>query len=143
MDLSYVGLVELLRGVEDDVVSGLPAPQARVLRVVQRREEPDEVFDRLSLSVAVVEVLRGGRLRTADAPRRGRRCSGSIRRPPGILSFVVRRLGGTPTRIAVVRSSAGWSAGDGEPTTEWLDELMRGDAGRARGPDPGGPDRAE
>src|SRR5690242_20001492 len=52
MDLSYAGLVELLDGVPGPVLDGLPPPQARVLRTVLRREEPDGTLDRLSLGVA-------------------------------------------------------------------------------------------
>jgi len=102
MDLSYVGLVELLRGVDERILGELPAPQARVLRVVQRRDEPDTAFDRLSLSVAVLEVLRAlgavhpvllavDDVQWLDPPT------------ARILAFAVRRLGGTATRIAVVR----------------------------------------
>jgi hypothetical protein len=58
MDLSYVGLVELLAAVDDGVVVALPAPQARVLRMILRREEPDGAFDRLSLGVAMVAGVR-------------------------------------------------------------------------------------
>ena len=44
MDLSYVGLVELLGAVEDDIVAALPAPQSRVLKMMLRKEEPDAAF---------------------------------------------------------------------------------------------------
>jgi hypothetical protein len=37
MDLSYVGLLELLEGIGDDVVASLPSPQARVLNLILRR----------------------------------------------------------------------------------------------------------
>ena len=41
MDLSYVGLMELLAGIDEEVVDALPAPQARVLRMILRKEEPE------------------------------------------------------------------------------------------------------
>jgi hypothetical protein len=53
MDLSYVGLLALLDGIGGDVVASLPPPQARVLNLILRREEPEGSFDRLSLAVAV------------------------------------------------------------------------------------------
>jgi MoxR-like ATPase len=40
-DLSYVGLVELPSAVDGGVVDALPAPQARVLRMILRRDECD------------------------------------------------------------------------------------------------------
>ncbi len=129
MDLSYVGLVELIGAVDDEVVNGLPAPQARVLRMVLRREEPDEIFDRLSLSVAVVAALRAlassrpvliavDDVQWLDHPT------------ARALAFVVRRLGGTPTRIALVRSVGGWSARTGP------DSVGEDAGGLARGAGP-------
>src|SRR5262245_59568389 len=38
MDLSYVGLVELLDGVPERIIAELPAPQSRLLRMILRRE---------------------------------------------------------------------------------------------------------
>jgi DNA-binding CsgD family transcriptional regulator/KaiC/GvpD/RAD55 family RecA-like ATPase len=127
MDLSYAGLVELLDRIGDEVVDALPAPQARVLRMVLRKEEPDELFDRLSLSIAVVAVLRAVGvhrpvLLTVDDVQ--------WLDPPTArtLVFVLRRLGGTSTRVALVRS-VGWSApgapGAGVDALDWLDELTR------------------
>jgi DNA-binding CsgD family transcriptional regulator len=58
MDLSYVNLVEILDDLDEQTVRDLPAPQARLLRMVLRREEPEGPFDSLSLNVAVVAALR-------------------------------------------------------------------------------------
>src|SRR5439155_13710180 len=58
MGLSYVGLMELLRGLGEEVVRALPAPQTTALNVTLRREAPEGPFDRLSLSVAVLAAVR-------------------------------------------------------------------------------------
>ena len=125
MDLSYAGLVELLGGVPGEVIDGLPAPQARVLRVLLRREEPGAAFDRLSLGLATVAAVRAlaadrpvlvavDDIRWLDHP--------SAR----TVAFLARRVAGTPTRIAVVRSGGGWSARSvpGE-AVDWPAELAR------------------
>jgi DNA-binding CsgD family transcriptional regulator len=128
MDLSYAGLVALLDGVDDGVGDGLPGPQARVLRMVLRQEEPDEAFDRLSLGVAVLAVLRalnsrGPVLLTVDDIQ-------WLDAPTArLLAYVVRRLGNTATRIAVVRSVDRWSPRTGpsidDDALDWADELTR------------------
>jgi DNA-binding CsgD family transcriptional regulator len=132
MDLSYAGLVELLGGVEDAVVGALPAPQARVLQVLLRREEPDTALDRLSLGVATVAAVRivastrPVLLAVDDAQWLDHPTAKTI-------AFVVRRLAGTATRIAVVRSEGSWSAPDGrgpaQPASgdavDWRIELAR------------------
>jgi hypothetical protein len=41
MDLAFVGLMELLGGVDKEVADELPAPQRHALDVVLRRIEPD------------------------------------------------------------------------------------------------------
>lgn len=103
-DLSYVGLIELLGGVSDEVVRSLPPPQARVLNLILRREEPEGPFDRLSLSVAVSAAIRdqasaGPLLLAVDDVQ-------WLDRPTArTLAYVVRRLAGTATRIAAVRRS--------------------------------------
>ncbi len=123
MDLSYAGLVELLGGVDDDTVNRLPAPQARVLRMVLRREEPDVAFDRLSLSVAVVAVLRAA---SQDSPVLLTIDDVQWLDPPTArsLAFAVRRLGGTPSRVALVRS-IGWASAPDDDAVDWADELSR------------------
>jgi DNA-binding CsgD family transcriptional regulator len=116
MDLSYVGLVELLAGVDDAVVGALPAPQARVLRMIMRQEESEGRFDRLSLYVAVVAAVRavasaGPMLLAVDDAQ-------WLDRPTATtLAFLVRRLSGTAARVAVVRRS-------GE-AAEWLADVSR------------------
>jgi AAA ATPase-like protein len=106
MDLSYVGLVGLLGQVPEHDINALPDPQARVLRMVLRREEPDAAFDRLSLGVALVAAVRAlASIRTVliaiddvqflDHPT------------ARTLAFALRRLAGVGVRVALVRSGAG------------------------------------
>jgi DNA-binding CsgD family transcriptional regulator len=133
MDLSYIGLVELLGGVDDEVIDGLPDPQARMLNMVLRREEPEGAFDRLSLGVAVVGAVRAVAatrpvlIAVDDAqwldPASAR-----------MIAFVVRRLTGTAARIAMVRSQGDWSARlehdraqppPGDDPVNWGTELAR------------------
>jgi DNA-binding CsgD family transcriptional regulator/tetratricopeptide (TPR) repeat protein len=120
MDLSYAGLVELLDGVPGPVLDGLPAPQARVLRMVLRREEPDGTLDRLSLGVATVAAVRALApvlLAVDDAQW--------LDHPTArTLAFVVRRLAGTRVRVALVRSLGGF-APDHEASVDWRTELER------------------
>jgi DNA-binding CsgD family transcriptional regulator len=132
MDLSYAGLVELLEGVEDTVMRALPAPQAQVLKVLLRREEPDGAVDRLSLGVAAVTAIRMVAstrpvlLAVDDAQWLDHPTARTI-------AFVARRLAGTATRIAIVRSEGGWvtSSGRGlaQPASgdavDWRAELAR------------------
>jgi len=137
MDLSYAGLVELLDGIDGTVVSGLPTPQARVLRMVLRKEEPDEAFDRLSLSLAVVTALRA----MADRPVLLAVDDVQWLDPPTAraLVFVARRMGGTALRVALVRSVNGWhhrripTPTTTEPTP-WKDPSGRGSTGPPGGP---------
>jgi DNA-binding NarL/FixJ family response regulator len=126
MDLSYVGLVELLGGIGTDVINALPAPQARVLKMILRMEEPEGAFDRLSLGVATVAALRAvaatQRVLVAvddaqwlDLPS------------AKTMAFVGRRLAGTAVRLAIVRSRGGFSASTGhDEPLDWHRELARG-----------------
>jgi DNA-binding CsgD family transcriptional regulator len=133
MDLSYVGLVELLGGVDDEIIRALPAPQSRVLKMILRREEPEGAFDRLSLGVATVAAIqaiastRPVLVAVDDAQW--------LDHPTAkTLAFIVRRVAGTAVRIAVVRSDGGWSApiGRGQERSpsrkdpvDWPAELAR------------------
>ncbi|HEY2878342.1 helix-turn-helix transcriptional regulator [Nocardioides sp.] len=103
MELSYAGLVGLLGDLGIDAVRELPAPQARVLRTVMRLEETVEPVDRLSLDLATLAVLRAV---AADRPLLVAVDDAQWLDQPTarVLAFVVRRLAGTSTRIAVVRS---------------------------------------
>jgi len=127
MDLSHAGLVELLGRLADEVVDGLPAPQAKVLRVLLRREEPDVPFDRLSLGVAIVAAVRAVAstrpvlVAVDDAQWLDHPTAEAV-------AFLARRLTGTATRIAVVRSGNGWSTGRGrvvDRPVDWRTELAR------------------
>ncbi|HZP53067.1 LuxR C-terminal-related transcriptional regulator [Actinocrinis sp.] len=116
-DLSYVGLTDLLAGLDHGVFQTLPGPQARVIRTILRREEPEGQFDRLSLYIAASAAIRalGGQgrpllLAVDDAQW--------LDRPTArALSFAVRRLVDTATRLAVVQRT-------GE-ALEWVAELTR------------------
>lgn len=116
-DLSYVGLTDLLAGIDHGVLETLPGPQARVIRTILRREEPEGQFDRLSLYIAASAAIRAlgadGRpllLAVDDAQW--------LDRPTArALSFAVRRLADTATRLAVVHRT-------GE-ALEWVAELTR------------------
>ena len=133
MDLSYVGLVELLGGLDDAIIDALPAPQSRVMRMILRTQESEGSFDRLSLGVAMVAAVRA--IATVRPVLIAIDDAQWLDHPSAkTLAFVVRRLGGTTTRIAVVRSDAGWSAraaGGTEPTSpaddtvDWPSELDR------------------
>jgi DNA-binding CsgD family transcriptional regulator len=122
MDLSYVGLVELLGGVSEDVIDALPAPQARVLRMILRREEPDGTFDRLSLGVATVAAVRA-----IAAARPVLLAIDDVQwldHPTArTLAFVLRRLATANVRIALVRSLAPNTSTD--EVVDWPDELGR------------------
>jgi len=116
MDLSYVGLIELLASQADEVIEALPGPQAKVIRMILRREEPDGQFDRLSLYLAVAAAIRslaalGSVLIAIDDAQ-------WLDHPSArTLVFLVRRLAGTATRIAIV-----CRAGE---ATEWIGDLTR------------------
>jgi DNA-binding CsgD family transcriptional regulator len=142
MDLSYAGLVELLGGLDDAAIDGLPGPQARVLRMVLREEEPDGAFDRLSLRVAVVAVLRAVAavrpvlVAVDDAQWLDQPTARTV-------MFAARRLADSGVRFAVVRSDQVWrspaSPGSsyltvtrgpvlpprGEEAVDWRTELAR------------------
>ncbi len=132
MELSYAGLVELLGGMDDHVLAALPGPQARVLKVLLRREEPDAALDRLSLGLATVAALRciAGTRPVLVAVDDAQWLDHSTART---LAFVARRLAGTATRIAMVRSDGGWSKarvrGQAGPAAndpvDWYTELAR------------------
>jgi DNA-binding NarL/FixJ family response regulator len=126
MDLSYVALVELLGGVPDAILEALPGPQARVLRMILRREEPEGRFDRLSLGVATVAAVRA---LAADRPVLLAVDDAQWLDHPSArtLAFVARRLSGTAVRIAIVRSAGGWQTEaetSGGPV-DWATELGR------------------
>jgi DNA-binding CsgD family transcriptional regulator len=107
-DLSYSALIELLGHVDESVIEALPAPQAHVLNRLLRREEGR--FDRLSLSVAMLAVVRAvasGRplliavddAQWLDVPS------------TKVFAYVARRLEGAPVRILLARrteGAAGW-----------------------------------
>src|SRR5215475_4450690 len=116
MDLSYVGLIELFTGLPDEVIEALPSPQAKVIRMILRREEPEGQFDRLSLYLAVAATVRS---LAALGPVLIAIDDGQWLDHPSArtLVFVVRRLAGTATRIAIVRRT-------GE-VTDWIGELTR------------------
>ncbi len=116
MDLSYVGLMELIEGLDEDVVTALPAPQARLLRVILRKEDPTGSFDRLSLNVAMVAAVRA--VATTQPMLLAVDDAQWLDHPTAkTLAFVVRRLSGTSARIAVASRS-------GE-TVDLLAELPR------------------
>ena len=132
MDLSYVGLIELLDGVPERVLAELPGPQARLLRMILRREEPQGAFDRLSLSVATVAAVRalaatGPVLIVVDDVQ--------WFDPPTarIVTFVARRLAGSPIRLAVAcrgDEAVGWLAEVGRALPEgWFDTIRLGPVG--------------
>ena len=103
VELSYGALVGLLGDIGLENVDALPAPQARVLRTIMRLEETAETVDRLSLSLATVAAVRAVAsarpflLAVDDAQWLD---------PPTAraLAFLVRRLAGSCTRVAMVRS---------------------------------------
>ena len=116
MDLSYVGLMELIQGLDDDVVQALPAPQARLLRVILRKEDPEASFDRLSLNVAMVAAVRA--VASAKPMLVAVDDAQWLDHPTAkTLAFVVRRLAGTSARIAVASRS--------NETVDLLVELAR------------------
>jgi DNA-binding CsgD family transcriptional regulator len=100
-DPSFLGLIDLLRPIRDEVFNHLPAPQRRALRVALLREEAHpSVQDWRALHVGVLDVLRisAGEgpmmiaiddLQWLDAP--------SAR----ALSFVGRRLEDEPLAISI------------------------------------------
>jgi DNA-binding CsgD family transcriptional regulator len=107
MDLSYAGLVELLSGLDDADIEGLPGPQARVLRMVLREEEPDGTFDRLSLRVAVVAAIRA--VAAARPVLVAVDDAQWLDQPTArTLMFAARRLADSGVRFAVVRSDQVW-----------------------------------
>ena len=125
-DLSYAGLVELLDAIGDQVVNALLPPQARVLRTVLRRDEPDGVVDRLSLGVALVAAVRAV---AASGPLLIAVDDAQWLDPPTAktLAFAIRRLAGMPVRVAVVRSRSAWPnvAPGRVAAVDWADELGR------------------
>ncbi len=104
MDLSYAGLVGLLADLGAEAMQSLPLPQARVLRTIARLEDTAEPVDRLSLSLATVAAVR--------AAASGRPLLVAVddaqwldQPTAGVLGFLVRRLAGSCTRVALVRSN--------------------------------------
>jgi len=124
-DLSYSGLVELLGNVEDAVLDALPAPQARVLKALLRREDPHVPFDRLSLGIATVAAVRmvastrSVLIAIDDAQWLDRPTTQTV-------TFLLRRLAGTAARIAMVRSERrGLAPSASGVALDWLSELAR------------------
>jgi DNA-binding CsgD family transcriptional regulator/KaiC/GvpD/RAD55 family RecA-like ATPase len=110
MDLSYVGMMELLGDLDEEVLHALPAPQARVMNLILRREEPEGPFDRLSLSVALLAAMgaegsKGPMVLAIDDVQ-------WLDQPTArTIGYVVRRLSRLPARIALVRRAEtdhGW-----------------------------------
>ena len=131
VELSYGALVGLLGDIGIENVDALPAPQARVLRTIMRLEETPETVDRLSLSLATVAAVRAV---AADRPLLLAVDDAQWLDPPTArtLAFLVRRLAGSCTRVALVRSlGAGPSprfAGRSTPNDDvidWAAELGR------------------
>ena len=107
MDLSYAGLVEMLGGMDDAVMAALPAPQARVLRVLLRREEPDAAVDRLSLGVATVAAVRAIEAVARRAWAHGRPGLVCGRGRRGVLRWRRSNVG---SRISGAHSIRAWEA---------------------------------
>jgi DNA-binding CsgD family transcriptional regulator len=64
--LPFAGLIDLLEGVPQARLAGLPAPQGRALEVALRRRAPDKTgADQLAVSLATLQVLRAV---AADTP---------------------------------------------------------------------------
>ncbi len=64
--LPFAGLIDLLEGVPEAGLSGLPTPQRRALEVALLRREPEETgVDQLAVSLATLELLRAV---TVNAP---------------------------------------------------------------------------
>jgi len=106
--LAFAALADLLGPVADDVIAGLPAPQARALAVALLREDPgDRRLDRRAVGAATASVLAALARRAAvvvavddlqwlDVP--------SAR----VLEFAVRRLERLPVGLlACERTGAG------------------------------------
>ena len=105
-DLAFVGLMELVSGVDADVADALPGPQRRALDVVLRRTEPDGPLDQLSLSVMLLTVV------TDQASRRGLLIAIDdlqwLDRPTAkVLAYVLRRIAGTGADVVLARRGAG------------------------------------
>lgn len=102
MDLAFVGLMELVGGVVDEVADGLPAPQRRALDIVLRRIEPEGPVDQLSLSVMLLTVVRElassrGLLIVVDDLQ-------WLDRPTAkVLAYVLRRIGDTRAHVVLAR----------------------------------------
>ncbi len=103
-DLSYVALVELLDGVDPQIIDGLPPPQTRVLNLLLRKEEGR--FDRLSLSVAMLATVR---TMATDDPLLVAVDDVQWIDPSSekVLAYVVRRLAGSGVRLLLVRRTEG------------------------------------
>ena len=131
VELSYAALVGLLGDIGLEPVDALPAPQARVLRTIMRLEETAETVDSLSLSLATVAAVRA----VASArPLLLAVDDAQWLDPPTAraLAFLVRRLAGSCTRVALVRSlGAGPPPRLGDRSTanddliDWPAELAR------------------
>ena len=103
VELSYAALVGLLGDIGLENIDALPAPQARVLRTIMRLEESAETVDRLSLSLATVAAVRAV---ASERPLLLAVDDAQWLDPPTAraLAFLVRRLTGSCTRVALVRS---------------------------------------
>jgi DNA-binding CsgD family transcriptional regulator len=132
VELSYAALVGLLGDIGLEPVDALPAPQARVLRTIMRLEETAETVDSLSLSLATVAAVRA----VASArPLLLAVDDAQWLDPPSAraLAFLVRRLAGSATRVALVRSlgavppprSGDRTTTAGDDVIDWPAELAR------------------
>ena len=101
--LPFAGLIDLLDGVSDEVLSGLPAPQRRAVESAILRTEPTGApGDQIAVSLGFLSILRAlsrgnsvvvavDDLQWLDAP--------SAR----VLSYAFRRLAGEPVALVVSR----------------------------------------
>jgi DNA-binding CsgD family transcriptional regulator/KaiC/GvpD/RAD55 family RecA-like ATPase len=131
VELSYAALVGLLGDLGLEAISTLHAPQARVLRTIMRLEETAEPVDPLSLSLATVAAVRA--VASARPLLVAVDDAQWLDQPTArTLAFLVRRLAGSCTRIALVRSlGAGPPSRIGDRSTandevvDWPAELAR------------------
>ncbi|MDX6308476.1 MAG: hypothetical protein QOI06_1522 [Nocardioidaceae bacterium] len=105
-DLAFVGLMELLAGVDEDVADELPAPQRRAFDIVLRRIEPDGPLDQLSLSVMLLTAVR------ELAAKRGLLIAIDdlqwLDRPTAkVLAYVLRRIEDTGAHVVIAQRGSG------------------------------------
>jgi DNA-binding CsgD family transcriptional regulator/Cdc6-like AAA superfamily ATPase len=105
--LSFAAMGDLLEGVPEEVLSALPAPQARALDVALLRAEAGRPPDRRAVSLAVLGILR---LLAGDRPVLVALDDAQWLDAPsaGAVQFALRRLGGEPVgAIVVLRAGSG------------------------------------